>query len=57
MREKRITGIKKRAEMRMEEANTGMTALFFSDIFLKISYIPNKIAEIRAKISHIIVES
>lgn len=40
-------------ENRIDTKITGMTALSFSETFLKTSYDPSKIAEIKARNNHI----
>jgi len=42
-----------RQENKIETNITGMTAFFSNETFLKTSYEPNKIAEIKARINHI----
>ena len=43
----------RRAEIKIEPANTGITAFSFNEIFLNISYTPSNRAEAKAKNIHI----
>lgn len=53
MRDAIIRGKNSRLQNIVFRNNTGITALFFSAVFLNMSYMPNSDADMNASISHI----
>lgn len=52
--ERNRNGMSVRHENKIETNITGITAFLSNETFLKTSYEPNKIAEIKARINHIL---